>query len=169
MIYRVLRSQVAVLAGALIVAIALWFVIARSKIGMLVRASANNPAMVQVIGFDVRLVGALVFAAGCALAGLAGVLNGPLVSVEVGMGEQVLILAFVIVVVGGMGSIFGAFWASMAIGIFDTMGRAYTPLLLAEFLEPRFVSSVAPAISATLIYVLMVAVLLIRPQGLFDK
>lgn len=163
------RFRITVTIAALLVAAALWFVIARTKLGMLIRASANNPSMVQHIGFDVNLVGALVFAVGAALAGLAGVLSGPLVSIEVGMGEQVLILAFVIVVVGGMGSIAGTFWAAMAIGIFDTLGRAYTPQLLSELLEPRLVSSIAPAISATLIYVLMAVVLIVRPNGLFER
>ena len=121
------------------------------------------------IGFDVRLVGTLVFASGAALAGLAGVLLGPLVSIEVGMGEQVLILAFVIVVIGGLGSIQGTFWAAMTVGIVDTLGRAFTPMILSGLLEPRTVSSVAPAVSATLIYVLMAAVLIARPGGLFAK
>jgi branched-chain amino acid transport system permease protein len=85
------------------------------------------------------------------------------------MGEQVLILAFVIVVIGGMGSIAGTFWASMSVGIVDTLGRAYTPFLLSGLLEPKTVSSIAPAVSATLIYVLMTAVLITRPQGLFAR
>jgi branched-chain amino acid transport system permease protein len=163
------QYRLAVTAVSLLVALGLWFVIARTKAGMLIRASASNPGMVRHVGFDVRLVGTLVFAAGAGLAGLAGVLNAPLVSIEVGMGEQVLILAFVIVVIGGMGSIAGTFWASMSVGIVDTLGRAYTPFLLSGLLEPKTVSSIAPAVSATLIYVLMTAVLITRPQGLFAR
>ncbi|MCE7029402.1 branched-chain amino acid ABC transporter permease [Jiella avicenniae] len=163
------RYRLAVTVASLVVAAGLWFVLAKTRAGMLVRASASDPEMVRHIGFDVRLVGAMVFAAGAALAGLAGVMSGPLVSVEVGMGEQVLIIAFVIVVVGGMGSIQGTFWASLAIGLVDTLGRAYTPVLMGGFFEPRTVASVAPSLSAVLIYVLMAAVLIARPQGLFAR
>ncbi|WP_188076539.1 branched-chain amino acid ABC transporter permease [Aurantimonas sp.] len=163
------RYRLAVTIAALTVAAGLWFMLARTKAGMLVRASASDPAMVRHIGFDVRLVGAMVFAVGAALAGLAGVMSGPLVSVEVGMGEQVLIIAFVIVVVGGMGSIKGTFWASLAIGLVDTLGRAYTPVLMGGLFEPRTVASIAPSLSAVLIYVLMAAVLIARPQGLFAR
>ena len=85
------------------------------------------------------------------------------------MGEQVLIIAFVIVVVGGMGSIKGTFWASLAIGLVDTLGRAYTPVLMGGLFEPRTVASIAPSLSAVLIYVLMAAVLIARPQGLFAR
>ena len=163
------RYRLAVTIVAVIVAVALWFVMSRTKAGMLIRATASNPLMAGHIGFDIRLVGTLVFAAGAALAGLAGVMSGPLVSIEVGMGEQVLILAFVIVVVGGMGSIRGTFWASISIGIVDTLGRAYTPMLLSGVFEPRTVASAAPAVSAILIYVLMAAVLIARPNGLFAR
>lgn len=163
------RYRLAVTVAALFVAVTLWFVMGRTKAGMLIRASASNPTMARQIGFDVSLVGTLVFAAGAAIAGLAGVMNGPLVSVEVGMGEQVLILAFVIVVIGGMGSIRGTFWASLAIGTVDTLGRAFTPVLMSGLFEPRTVASVAPAISAILIYVLMAAVLIARPNGVFAR
>lgn len=163
------RYRIAVTIAALLIAAGLWLVLSRTKIGMLIRASANNPSMVGHIGFDVRTVGTLVFGVGAALAGLAGALNGPLVSIEVGMGEQVLILAFVIVVIGGMGSIQGTFYASLLIGFVDTMGRAYTPIILSGLLEPRTVSSVSPALSAIIIYIVMAVVLIARPSGLFAK
>lgn len=161
--------RLAIIAIAASVALAMWFCIARTKVGMLVRASAVNPAMVRHIGYDTRLVAMLVFAFGGALAGLAGVLVGPLISIEVGMGEQVLILAFVIVVIGGLGSIKGTFFAALAVGMIDTLGRAFIPSLLSGLLSARTVSSLAPALSATLVYLLMAAVLTTRPQGLFAK
>lgn len=163
------RYRAVVTVTALLTAGTLWLVLSKTRIGMLIRASANNPDMVRHIGFDVRLVGTLVFGAGAALAGLAGVLTGPLVSVEVGMGEQVLILAFVIVVIGGMGSMMGTFWAALLIGLVDTMGRAYTSILLGGLLEPRTVANVAPALSSILIYVAMSIVLITRPNGLFNR
>lgn len=158
--------RLAVTVTATLVAAGMWLVLARTRIGMLIRASASNPAMVRHIGYDVRVVAMLVFAMGGALAALAGALTGPLVSIEVGMGEQVLILAFVIVVIGGLGSIKGSFWAALSIGILDTLGRAYMPYLLSGAFSARTVSSLAPAISATLVYVLMAIVLMTRPQGL---
>lgn len=163
------RYRIAVTLAAVLIATGLWLVLSRTKTGMLIRASANNPTMVGHIGFDVRTVGTLVFGVGAALAGIAGALNGPLVSIEVGMGEQVLILAFVIVVIGGMGSIQGTFYASLLIGFVDTMGRAFTPIILSGVFEPRTVSSVSPALSAIIIYVVMAAVLIARPSGLFSK
>ena len=163
------RYRLIVTLAACVVALAMWFVIARTRAGMLVRAAASNPAMVRQMGYEVGLVAMMVFGIGAALAGLAGVMLGPVVSVEVGMGEQVLILAFVIVVIGGLGSIRGTFWAAITIGMVDTLGRAFTPMLLGGFLDPRTVASLAPAISATLVYVVMAAVLIARPQGLFAR
>jgi branched-chain amino acid transport system permease protein len=158
-----------VIGVAAMVAILMWIVISKTRAGMLVRAAATNPTMVRHMGVDVTLLSTFVFAIGAALAGLAGVLTGPLVSVEVGMGEQVLILAFVIVVIGGLGSIRGTFFAAMLVGFVDTMGRALMPLALSGVFHPRTVSSLAPALSATLIYVLMTSILISRPQGLFAR
>jgi len=165
--YSAYRLAVIVAAG--VVAGAMWLVIARTRTGMLVRAAASNPAMVGHMGFDVRKVSSLVFAAGSALAGLAGVLIAPLISVEVGMGEQILILAFVIVVIGGLGSVRGTFLASMLVGVLDSLGRAYMPAVLAAFVSSRAAASFAPAFSATLVYILLAVVLVCRPQGLFAR
>jgi branched-chain amino acid transport system permease protein len=158
-----------VTAIAAITALGMWAVIARTRVGMLVRASASNPAMVRRIGFDVGSISTLVFAAGAGLAGLAGVLTGPLVSIEVGMGEQVLILSFVIVVIGGLGSIRGTFLSAMLVGLVDTLGRALMPLALNGVISARTASSLAPALSATLVYLLMAVVLIMRPRGLFAR
>jgi branched-chain amino acid transport system permease protein len=158
-----------VTAIAAITALGMWVIIAKTRVGMLVRASASNPAMVRRIGFDVGLISTLVFAAGAGLAGLAGVLTGPLVSIEVGMGEQVLILSFVIVVIGGLGSIRGTFLSAMLVGLVDTLGRALMPLALNGVISARTASSLAPALSATLVYLLMAVVLIVRPQGLFAR
>jgi branched-chain amino acid transport system permease protein len=165
--YPAYRLLVTGLAAA--TALAMWLAIAKTRAGMLVRASASNPAMVRHIGFDVGLVSTLVFAAGAGLAGLAGVLTGPLVSIEVGMGEQVLILSFVIVVIGGLGSVRGTFFAAMLVGVLDTLGRAFMPLALGGLFSARTTSSLAPALAATLVYVLMAIVLIVRPRGLFAQ
>ncbi|MBF9234852.1 branched-chain amino acid ABC transporter permease [Microvirga alba] len=162
--YRMMVTSIAAIA-----ALAMWMVIAKTRAGMLVRASASNPTMVRHIGFDVGLISTLVFAVGAGLAGLAGALTGPLVSIEVGMGEQVLILSFVIVVIGGLGSIRGTFLAAMMVGLVDTLGRALMPLALSGIFSARAVSSFAPALSATLVYILMAVVLIMRPQGLFAR
>lgn len=161
--------RLAVTLIAALVALGMWYVLTRTRVGILVRASANNPAMVRHIGKNVNLVAMSVFAVGAALAGLAGVLTAPLVSVEVGMGEQVLIVAFVIVVIGGLGSIRGTLFAALAVGLIDTLGRAYTPMLLSGIVGPRTVASLAPAVAATFIYLLMAIVLMWRPNGLFEK
>lgn len=154
-----------VMAVSILVAAGLWLIIARTKAGMLVRAAASNPAMVRHIGYDVGVISMLVFVAGAVLAGLAGILIGPMVSIEVGMGEQVLILAFVIVVIGRMGSIQGTFLAAILVGLVDSMGRAYAPLLMGGLLDTRDLASAAPALSATLVYVLMTIVLIFRTEG----
>lgn len=154
-----------VMLVSILVAVALWLIIARTRAGMLVRAAASNPAMVRHIGYDVGIISMLVFVAGAVLSGFAGVLISPMVSIEVGMGEQVLILAFVIVVIGRMGSIQGTFLAALLVGLVDSIGRAYAPQLLGGMLDARHVASAAPALSATLVYVLMTIVLIFRVEG----
>jgi len=163
-IYPIYR--LAVIGVALLVALGLYLVIARTKLGMLIRAGASNREMVEAIGVDIRLLFTLVFGLGAMLAALAGGLAGPLVSVDTGMGDSVLILALVVIVIGGIGSIRGSFIAALGIGLIDTLGRAFLPGLFATFLSRPFADAIGPAVGSMLIYILMAVVLFFRPQGL---
>lgn len=160
--YRLLILGVGLAAAAL-----LYFAIARTRAGMLVRAAASNREMAAAMGVRVRWLYAAVFAAGGALCALAGALLGPVMAVEVGMGENILILALVVIVVGGIGSVRGAFVGALLVGLVDTAGRAFLPALLSLALPEYWVASVAPALAAIAIYVLMAAVLFYKPSGLF--
>ena len=123
--------------------------------------------MVEALGVNVPALFTVIFGLGAALAALAGILAGPLLSVQVGMGEDILVLAFVVVVIGGIGSIRGAFAAALGIGLIDTIGRAFLPRLLEATFPEAVADAAGPALSAMLIYLTMVAVLAFRPQGLF--
>jgi branched-chain amino acid transport system permease protein len=135
--------------------------------GMLVRAGASNREMALAMGVNIRGLFTAVFGVGAALCALAGAMLGPLLAVQVGMGENILILAFVVIVIGGIGSIRGALVGSLVVGIVDTIGRAFLPLLFGAFLPPQFASAAGPAIASVSIYLLMAVVLYFRPQGLF--
>jgi branched-chain amino acid transport system permease protein len=134
---------------------------------MLIRAGASNREMVGALGVNIKLLFTLVFGLGAALAGLAGLMQAPILTVQIGMGENILIIAFVITVIGGIGSIRGAFIAALLVGFIDTLGRAYFPGLLREILSGPAASTAAPALSSMLIYILMAAILIAKPQGLF--
>jgi len=157
----------AIIAVGLAVGAGLYLVIHRTRVGMLIRAGASNADMVSALGVDIKGLNTLVFALGAALAGLAGLMAGPIVSVQSGMGEPILILTLVVIVTGGIGSIRGAFYGALIVGIVDTVGRAFLPALLREFLERSVAQAAGPAIASMLIYLLMAAVLALRPQGLF--
>lgn len=157
----------AIIAVGLAVGAGLYVVIHRTRVGMLIRAGAANPEMVSALGVNIRGLNTTVFALGAALAGLAGLMAGPIVSVQSGMGEPVLILTLVVIVTGGIGSIRGAFYGALIVGIVDTVGRAFLPTLLREFLERSVAQAVGPALASMLIYLLMAAVLALKPQGLF--
>jgi len=159
--------RLAIIVTGLLVAVLLYAFIARTRVGMLIRAGASNRTMVGALGVDVTLLYTLVFALGAALAGLAGLMAGPTVSIESGMGEPILILTFVVIVIGGIGSIRGAFVAALLVGMVDTVGRAFLPALLRAALPPSAASQAGPALASMLIYVLMAGVLAFRPQGLF--
>jgi branched-chain amino acid transport system permease protein len=139
----------------------------RSRIGMLIRAGASNREMVGALGVNIKLLYTLIFGLGAALAGLAGLMQAPILTVQIGMGENILILAFVITVIGGIGSIRGAFIAALLVGFIDTLGRSFFPELLVDLLGRQAGSTAAPALSSMLIYILMAAILVVRPQGLF--
>jgi branched-chain amino acid transport system permease protein len=156
-----------VVAVGLLVAVLLFLFITRTRHGMLVRAGASNRQMVAALGVNIRRLYTLVFGLGAALAGLAGLMTGPLVSVQSGMGEPVLILTFVVIVIGGIGSIRGALVAAVVVGLVDTMGRAFLPALLGGVLPPQAANQAGPALASMLIYILMAGVLAFRPEGLF--
>ncbi len=157
----------AIITTGLLVGLALYLVIHRTRIGMLIRAGASNPEMVSALGVNIRGLNSVVFALGAALAGLAGVMAGPIVSVQAGMGEPILILTLVVIVTGGIGSIRGAFYGALIVGVVDTVGRVFLPIVLREFLERSVAQAAGPAIASMLIYLLMAAVLALKPQGLF--
>jgi len=157
----------AIIAVGLGVGAALYLLIHRTRVGMLIRAGASNPAMVSALGVNIKLLNTLVFGLGAGLAGLAGLMAGPILSVQPGMGEPILILTLVVIVTGGIGSIRGAFYGALLVGIVDTIGRVFLPGLLREFFERSIAQAAGPAIASMLIYLLMAAVLALRPQGLF--
>ncbi len=157
----------AIIAVGLLVGLGLYLLIHRTRVGMLIRAGAANPDMVSALGVDIKGLNRLIFALGAGLAGLAGVMAGPIVSVQSGMGEPILILTLVVIVTGGIGSIRGAFYGALIVGIVDTIGRAFLPTLLREVLERSVAQAVGPAVASMLIYMLMAAVLALKPQGLF--
>jgi branched-chain amino acid transport system permease protein len=157
----------AIIAVGLIVAVLLYVVIHRTRAGMLIRAGASDREMVAALGINIRLVNALVFAVAAALAGLAGLMAGPILSVQPGMGDPILILTLVVLVTGGIGSIRGAFYGALIVGIVDTVGRAFLPALLREVMDRTLAQAAGPAIASMLIYIVMAIVLAIRPAGLF--
>ena len=159
--------RLVIIGVGVLVAIFLFFLISRTRVGMLIRAGASNRTMVGALGVNIRLLYTLVFGLGAALAAIAGAMAGPILSVEPGMGEEMLILAFVVIVVGGIGSIRGAVVASIVVGIFETVGRSTLPFLLAQILPVNSAQTAGPALASMLIYVLMAAVLFFKPEGLF--
>jgi branched-chain amino acid transport system permease protein len=159
--------RLAIIAVGVAVAVLLYFLVAKTRVGMLVRAGASNREMAVAMGVDIKRLFTAVFAIGAALCALAGAMLGPILAVQVGMGENILILAFVVIVIGGIGSVRGAFVGALLVGLVDTMGRALLPLAFAQMFNPQLASNLGPSVSSILIYVLMAAVLVLRPQGLF--
>jgi branched-chain amino acid transport system permease protein len=164
-VYPVFRITIIIVG--IVVAIGLWILVSRTRIGMLIRAGASNRTIAGALGVNIPMLFTIVFGIGAVLAGLAGLIFAPIQTVFVGMGEDVLILAFVVIVIGGIGSIRGAFIAAILAGLIDTMGRSFLDVLLLVFLSPNAAESAGPALSSMLIYVLMAAILFFRPQGLF--
>jgi branched-chain amino acid transport system permease protein len=149
------------------VAVLLWILVARTRLGMRIRAGASNRTMVSALGVDIRLLYTLVFGVGAALAGLAGAMAGPVYSVQPGMGEGILIQVFVVIVIGGIGSIRGAIVGALVVGMADTLGRAFLKPMLATMISPPAADKAGPALASMSIYLLMAAVLFFRPEGLF--
>jgi branched-chain amino acid transport system permease protein len=156
-----------IIVVALAVAVFLYLLVMRTRIGMLIRAGASNREMVSALGINIKLLYTLVFGLGAALAGLAGMMQAAILTAQIGMGENILILAFVVIIIGGIGSIRGAFIAAIFVGLIDTVGRAYLPDMFKLVLSPSAASTAGPAVSSMLIYVVMALVLVVRPAGLF--
>ena len=158
--------RVAVIGMGLLVALFLYLMFSRTRIGIQIRAGASNREMAGALGINIRLLYTMVFGLGTLLAGLAGVMAGPILAVETGMGENILILTFVVIVIGGIGSVRGAFIASLMVGMVDTLGRAFLPTLLRMFLSSAYADGVASSIASMSIYILMAIILIWRPKGL---
>ena len=159
--------RLVIIAVGLAVALLLYVLVTKTKVGMLVRAGASNREMALAMGVNIRLLFTAVFGVGAALCAVAGAMLAPIFAVQVGMGENILILAFVVIVIGGIGSIRGALVGALLVGIVDTIGRAFLPILFGYFFQPRVASAAGPAIASVTIYLLMAVVLYFRPQGLF--
>jgi len=155
-----------IIATGLVLALLLYLLVQRTRFGALVRAGASNRAMASAMGVDVPLLFTAVFGLGAALCAVAGALLGPLLAVQVGMGETILIPAFVVVVIGGIGSMRGALVGALLVGLVDTLGRTLLQQVLRESLPPQWASAAGPALASIAVYVLMAAVLVWRPQGL---
>ena len=159
--------RIVIIAAGLGVAALLYLLVSFTRIGMLVRAGSTNAAMVSALGVNIERLFMFVFGFGSMLAGFAGIMIAPIISVEPGMGTNILILAFVVIVIGGIGSIRGAFVAALLIGLVDTLGRSFSIDILRLFMAPSPARTVGPALASMLIYVLMAIVLYVRPSGLF--
>jgi len=159
--------RIAIIVTSLLVALFLYLLVMRTRLGMLIRAGASNREMTSALGININLLYTLVFGLGAALAALAGLMQAPIQTVQIGMGENILILAFVVIIIGGIGSIRGAFMAAIFVGLIDTVGRAYLTDLARLVLDSRAAATAAPALSSMLIYLLMAIVLVVRPAGLF--
>ncbi len=159
--------RLVIIVATLAVAGLLYGLVMRTRLGMLIRAGASNREMVGALGINIKLLYTLVFGLGAALAGFAGVMQAPILTVQIGMGENILILAFVVIIIGGIGSIRGAFVAAIIVGLLDTVGRAFLPDLLHLVLSNNAAQTLGPSLSSMSIYVLMAAILVFRPEGLF--
>ena len=157
----------AIIAAGLLVALGLYLLIERTRIGMLIRAGASNRAMVAALGVNIGWLNRFVFALGAGLAGLAGAMVGPILSIQPGMGEPILVLTLVVIVIGGVGSIRGAFYGALVVGVVDTLGRVLLPIWLRQVFDPTVANAVGPALASMLVYLLMAGVLAFKPAGLF--
>lgn len=163
-VFKLISIATALLAGVLLA-----LLIGRTRLGMKIRAGAHDREMTEGLGVPINRLFTVVFGLGAALAGLAGALAVPIMSAQVGMGEDILILTFVVIVLGGVGSVRGSFLAALMVGMLDTLGRAYLPQFVGLFAEPRTTSAIAASLSSMLIYLVMTLALIVRPEGLFSK
>jgi branched-chain amino acid transport system permease protein len=159
--------RLVIIVATLAIAGLMYALVMRTRLGMLIRAGASNREMVGALGINIKMLYTLVFGLGAALAGFAGVMQAPILTVQIGMGENILILAFVVIIIGGIGSIRGAFVAAIIVGLIDTVGRAFLPDMLRLMLSTNAAQTLGPALSSMSIYMLMAAILVFRPEGLF--
>jgi branched-chain amino acid transport system permease protein len=159
--------RLAVIAVGLAVALFLWVIFSKTRLGMQIRAGASNRAMIGALGVNIRLLYTWVFGLGALLAGLAGIMSGPILAVESGMGESILILTFVVIVIGGIGSVRGAVVGALLVGMVDTLGRAFLPAVFRFIFDSAQADSAAASIASMFIYILMAAILVWKPRGLF--
>ncbi len=159
--------RLVIIAAGLLVAAFLYVLVSKTRLGMLIRAGASNRVMVEALGVNINRLFLVVFALGAMLAGLAGMLIAPITEASIGMGNDIIIIAFVVVIIGGIGSIKGAFYAALIMGLLDTLSRSYLDDVMKLFMTADYAETAAPALSAMLVYILMAAVLAFRPQGLF--
>lgn len=159
--------RLVIIAAGLLTALGLYLVIGHTRIGMRLRAGASNRAMVAALGVDIGKLFTVIFAFGAMLAGFAGAMVAPVLTVDPGMGEQVLILAFVVIVIGGIGSVRGAFAGALLVGLVDTLGRSFGPILLRAVMEPAAAGQAGRVLAPMLVYILMAVILAVRPSGLF--
>ena len=159
--------RLAVILAGLVLALAIYLFVSRTRVGAMVRAGANNPAMTAALGINIKILFRLIFATGACFAGVAGMLLGPLTSVQPGMGEPLLILSLVVIIIGGIGSVRGAFIAAIIVGLVDTLGRVFLPALLRLIIDQAAADGAGPALASMLVYILMAMVLIFRPTGLF--
>lgn len=157
-----------IIAVGLIVALGMRHLILKTKVGMLIRAGATHREMVGALGVNIDWLYTVVFGLGAMLAGLAGALAGPMLAIQVGMGENILILTFVVIIVGGVGSVRGALVGALLVGLVDTYARAFLPMSLREIMDPSSADNIASAVSGMSVYILMAVVLLFKPSGLFQ-
>jgi branched-chain amino acid transport system permease protein len=157
----------AIIAVGILVAVGSHVLIHMTRVGMLIRAGAQNPQLVSALGVNIGRLNAMLFGVGAMLAGVAGAMAGPLLSVQSGMGEPVLITTLVVIVIGGIGSVNGALYAALVVGVVDTLGRVYLPMLLRQVAERSLADAAGPALASMSVYLLMALVLALRPQGLF--
>lgn len=159
--------RLAIITTGLLVAVGLFILVTQTRLGMRIRAGATNRTMISALGINIGMLFSIVFGIGAVLAGLAGMMIAPITEASIGMGNQIIIVAFVVIVIGGIGSIKGAFIAAILVGLIDTMGRSYLDVLFKLFMSAQNAETSAPAISAMLIYILMAVILAVRPTGLF--
>ena len=161
-VYRLL-----IIATGLAMAALLYILVQHTRLGMRIRAGASNRRIIGALGVNIKSLFTVVFGLGAAMAGLAGMMIAPITEANIGMGDDILIVAFVVIIIGGIGSVRGAFIAALIVGLIDTMGRAFLDGILKLFMTIQNAETAAPALSAMLIYVLMAGILYFRPQGLF--
>ena len=163
--YPVYRLGV-ILVG-LACAVAIHMFVSRTRIGAMVRAGANNPEMTAALGINIKILFRLIFATGACFAGVAGMMLGPITAVQPGMGEPLLILSLVVIIIGGIGSVRGAFIAAIIVGLVDTLGRGFLPAMLRLVVDQATADGAGPAVASMLVYIVMAVVLIFRPTGLF--